>query len=78
MCTDQKGISIRIGTFNDSFQHSIVEHALKAGYQINIDSFKKSHIAVKTSLQISERIPINKFNPDLNIKDTTIKLNVLS
>ena len=76
---DHKGISIRTGQpFTTPSYSSIRDHALKAGHDINIDNFKICHMTDKTSLKISESILIRKFNPDLNNKDSSIKLNILS
>ena len=76
---DHKGISIRTGQpFTTPSNSSIRDHALKAGHDINIDDFKICHMTDKTSLKISESILIHKFNPDLNNKDSSTKLNILS
>ena len=76
---DHKEISIRTGEpFMTPSDSSIRDHAVKAGHDINIDTFKICHMTDKTSLKISESILIRKFNPDLNNKDSSTKLNILS
>ena len=56
----------------------ILDHALKAGHDINIENFKICHMTDENSLKISESILFHKFSPDLNKKDASIKLNILS
>ena len=54
------------------------DHAFKAVHGMNIYSFKMCHITDKTSVKISESIQICKYDPDLDNKFFSIKLNILT
>ena len=76
---DHKGSSIKTCQPSPTLSNSSIhDHALKAGHDISRDNFKIRHMTDKTSLKISEGILIRKFNPDLNNKDSSTKLNILS
>ena len=57
---------------------TIRDHGIKTGRDIKIDNFKVCHLTGKMFLKVSEIILIRKFSHDLNTKDSSIKLNILS
>ena len=75
---ENKGISVRRGqTLLNPPNSSIRDHALQAGHDINTSCFKIIHKSELNSINISERIFTEKFNPDLIDQDISENLNIL-
>ena len=74
---DNKGISSRTGQpLTAPSSSKIRDHALKAGRDINVDSFKLCHITDKVLLKICESFLVRKLGSDLRNKVFHIKLNI--